>query len=453
MTTPRQDLIAKIDKALGRRRLYWFGTRGADGNSLSDVPQFSGSFTIIDKYKWPLEWNECWENHPEGYRVDLDNWEIDDNKELAPSRDLRSAMLAAMSYDNALVPYRPCEFLSDLTFVRHDTTWYLGLFSGHQRAFEHKPWVETAVSQLGIGWLEWKYLSRKDWREAEDMLRRGSIVVRPARGSGGYGMHRVDDLEQLAEFCPPTDDTYTTVSRFRSDALPLNVGGVVWDDGVTVHFPSIQLIGIPSCTSREFGYCGNDFGLLGRLDQTMVDELERTMLILGNWMRNQGYRGAFGGDFLLNEEGLLFTEINPRFQGSTRVSSNMSVLRDEPCVLLDHVAAMLHLPCPTRPPLRDVVLDGALAHVVIHNPAGKRATAEADEIFAEVGPLLKEPVAAVKLSASVAVEPDATIMSLHCQSPLTINGYQLVSPAIQDAIRVATDQYLKPVPESEDAVA
>ena len=57
-----------------------------------------------------------------------------------------------------------------------------------------------------------------------------------------------------------------SVTAFLADAVSVNVGAVVFPGGtVAVHPASIQLIGIEPCTSRRFGYCGNDFGVSGTL--------------------------------------------------------------------------------------------------------------------------------------------------------------------------------------------
>jgi hypothetical protein len=442
VTTPRQALIAQIDKTLGRRRLYWFGTRGGDATSLADLPQFSGAFSIIDKLRWDFEWSEAWEENHEGMRIDLDEWEIDEHPKHPASQDLRAAMLTAMDYDHAIVPYRPCDFLSHLTFVRRDHCQYLGMFAGQQRAFEHKPWVETAVATMDMHWLGWRYLAGRDRRAAEDGVRReGSVVVRPSRGSGGFGIRRIDSVEDLHEFWPASDDSWVNVSTYRRNALPLNIGAVVWDDGVTVHFPSVQLIGVAACTAWPFGYCGNDFGLAAQLPTEVIQEMERTALLLGNWLRSAGFRGAFGVDYLLDGDALFFTEINPRFQGSTRVSSQLSSRRDEPCLLLDHIAALLHLPVPARPRLTELVSDPpAGGHVVLRNTT-------THDVYVDEGLLtdsLREGLRdsyrhldfTVGAPAGLPVAKGATLLTMQTTSDLTLDGYRL-SVIAEDAVRIA----------------
>ena len=455
MTTPRQELIAQIDKALGRRRLYWFGTRGSDATSLADVPQFCGAFSIIDKLSWALEWSESWEDNREGMRIDLDEWDIDEHPKHPATQDLRAAMLTAMDYDHAIAAYRPCDFLSDLTFVRRDHCQYLGMFAGQQRAFEHKPWVETAVAKMDINWLGWRYLAGRDRGVAEDWVRRdGSVVVRPSRGSGGFGMRRIDTVKDLDAFWPASDDSWVNVSTYRRNALPLNIGAVVWDDGVTLHFPSVQLIGVTACTTWPFGYCGNDFGLAAQLPTEIIQEIERTALLLGDWLRSAGFRGAYGVDYLLDGGTLFFTEINPRFQGSTRVSSQLSSIRDEPCLLLDHIAALLHVPTPVRPKLSELISDPPIGgHVVLHNTADHDACLDQALLIDSLREGLRDSYHhldfTVAVPAGLLIGKGATLLTMQTTSELTADGYRL-SVIMEDAIRTATRRSMRAASKEDD---
>ena len=117
-----------------------------------------------------------------------------------------------------------------------------------------------------------------------------------------------------------------------------------------------------------FGYCGNDFSAIKRMDPLIVEQIEKTTVSIGQWMHSVGYRGAFGVDYLLDGGTLRFTEINPRFQGSTRVSAYLSLQRDEPCILIDHIAAMLHFEPISRAPLADAIQNTPdTAHIVLHD--------------------------------------------------------------------------------------
>ena len=95
-------------------------------------------------------------------------------------------------------------------------------------------------------------------------------------------------------------DGFLAASRYLDPHIPLNINACVFQDGtVTLHGPSVQLIGIPDLTRRTFGYCGNDFGAIRHLDPRFVKEFEKMVLKVGGWLWSQGYLGAFGVDALV----------------------------------------------------------------------------------------------------------------------------------------------------------
>src|SRR5205085_7226763 len=117
---------------------------------------------------------------------------------------------------------------------------------------------------------------------------------------------------------PRHEDELMAVAPYMAKAVPLNVGACAFADGaVSVHAPSVQLIGLPECTEQRFGYCGNDFGAVAALERAGLDTLDTMVRSAGRWLVERGYRGAFGLDALIDGPDVLLTEINPRFQGSS----------------------------------------------------------------------------------------------------------------------------------------
>lgn len=437
MSTHRKRLIAEVSRALGPRHVFWFGTRGDDARSLSDLPQFSGSFTILNRYtRQPLPAALAYEDLT-GVRVDLDDWDIDNHLFDEPTLDFRRAMLRAMSAPHAIIPYRPCNFLSALEFSRKDKTLSLGMFAGQQRTFEHKPWVETALTRRGIPTLNWHYIADEDQLDAGSLLADGPIVVRPSRGSGGSGMSQVATAEQLDEKWPEGEEFFASVSAYLPDCLPLNVGAVVWDDGVTIHPLSIQLIGIPSCVDRPFGHCGNDFALPKALDSDILTQVDTITRGAAEWLREQGYRGAFGIDFMLDNGRLLVTEINPRFQGSTRTSCMLSVSLDLPCLLLDHIAAMLHLSAPDdRPSIHDLVSGiEPVTNLVIHNTAGRSVDTDLQPLSLAIREIAPQRRMEVMLAKGTACDPGAIVTCVALPQGVTQTGYS-IDQRLEEAIKL-----------------
>jgi hypothetical protein len=424
----RRAALAAVSRSLGRRDLIWGGLRADDIEALSDLEQVAGSFSIIGGHDRGgaipslLDFEDL-----SGVRVDLDSWDIEDHLGEPAAHEFRETILARLAAPTALLPYRSSAFLSSILFARRDRCIDLGLFSAHQAMFEHKPWVETELAALSLPRVPWVYVADEEQSIALRMLRDGPIMLRVSRSSGGTGLVRVDDPDLLRERWPHRPDAYASVAPFLVDVLPINIGATVWRNGVTMHHPSVQLIGIPGCAIRPFGYCGNDFGLATELEDPILDSIESSVLMIGRWLRRHNYLGTFGVDFLVHRGTPLFAEVNARFQGSTHASSQLSSEAGESCVLLDHLSAVLGHDMPRTSPLREWFRKTPpLAHLVVHCTAGH-------------GKLGSVPLASLRTLSTVcrtdlvakpgvAIEAGGVIARVTARDRMTTTGFELRAP-------------------------
>ena len=72
----RSERIRQIQRQLGRRKLIWFGTRGADCLPLLDLSQFAEVYSIITPLNSLSVEEVCLENLS-GSRVDLDSYRLE----------------------------------------------------------------------------------------------------------------------------------------------------------------------------------------------------------------------------------------------------------------------------------------------------------------------------------------------------------------------------------------
>jgi len=427
-------MVDKVARGLGDRRLVWSGLRGHDVEPIADLPNLHAAFCMIGRYDRRARVASSAFEGLTGVRPDLETYDIDLHPADERVKEFRRAHLQALSVPSALVPYRASQFLSSVWFARRDRCTHLGLFGGIEAAFEHKPWVETSLQALGIETVPWTYIADEEQVSSEGLLADGPVVLRKSRTSGGEGFTVVQDIEHLLAEWPHVAESFVSVAPLLSDALPLNVGATVWRDGVTVQHPSVQLVGIPECVTRPFGYCGNDFGLAAGLDRWIIDELERVTIQVGSWLRGHGYLGSFGADYLLHEGRLLFTEINPRFQGSTPASCRLSIEADESCLLLDHVAAHLGLDAHPVAPLWQQVQDARpLAQVIVHWTGAEGRYLDPSQLVGLVDTDVRVS-ADVQVPADVVVDPGGVVARLTTRSSVTTTGFDL-EPAWQRGIR------------------
>lgn len=416
-------MVRDIRAGLGGRRLVWAGLRGDDVEPLTDLPELFGAFSIYSEYRRRSSVDGLAYESITGVRVDPETWDIDDHLDAPATRDFRAGLLRSLARKSVLVPYRPSQFLSSILFARSDLCRPLGIAGALQSAFEHKPWVETSLQDVPR--IPWKYIADEEQLSATTLFDGTPVVLRRSRTSGGEGLVRVEDASELAASWAHVDEAFLAVAPFL-EGVPVNIGAVVWRDGITLHHPSVQLIGIDGLVAREFGYCGNDFGAARDWDAAIIDEIESSTIAIGTWLREHGFRGAFGVDFLIHEGRALFTEVNPRFQGSTHASAQLDIEAGESCLLLDHVAAWLDIEAPTRRPLREIVAETPdFAHFVAHW-SGPPARVDTELLTRRARDLPGTVRVELVPGSEIVCEPGAAIMRWTGRERVTGDGYSLL---------------------------
>jgi len=425
----RAELIGAITERIGKRQLLWFGTRGEDGAPLLALPQFSGSFSLTAPSRTAGLRGRSLEELKRR-RVDLDQYEPDDDDSEAMG-ELRRQMLGEMNRPTVVVSYRPSRLVSALEFANLETVVHAGLFRERHLPFEHKPWVESNVAALGVPTVEWRYVADERHTDVLRYVHDGPVMLRTSRGSGGVGLVRLDHPDDLDRRWLRQAEAFLSVAPYLDNAVPINVGAVAFPTGdVTVHAASVQLIGIPACIDRPFGYCGNDFGAIRDLGDELLGEIERRTKQVGGWLARQGFLGAFGVDFLLSGDALLFSEINPRFQGSSFLATELERSIDQPDIYLDHIAAHLGVLPAGRPSLVD--LHAALpawSQVVVHSDSSGTVR----RVAPVAPPEWADDLVDVSLvpEQAVDVDPAAVLCRLFLSRSVTKSGFELDADAVQ----------------------
>ncbi len=429
----RDTLISRIESSIGHRRLMWVGTRGTDAHPLLAIDQFEGIVGLIAPLGIP-SWPDGSEEYLErisGLRVDLNAYSVDTDAS-AHCVALGDHLRDAMTPGTVVVAYRPSAFLASAYYPRKEYATYLGMFHGHQAAFEHKPWVESELKARGVPIIPQNYFSDSDrgvmGEYLESLVADGKTYVMRANYSDGGAGLVVGGGDGTSPPVLAHDGGFLAVSPFLDPSVPLNVSACVYPTGeVTVKSPSIQLIGIPTCTGRRFGYCGNDFAsVYGVLGDDGLDELEAVARTTGAWLSERGYVGAFGIDALLHDGHICLTEVNPRFQGCSAAAASILTDADAIDIYLDHLAAMLGLEAPEQEmPLREQAAVQAregrrLTQVIGYNTGRARCMREGAVVpDLDYGDLKGTP------EEGVVVAPEAMLFKMFVFDAVTSTGCDL----------------------------
>lgn len=426
----RADLLRRIDAAIGRRKLVWLGIRGHDAMPLRHLSQFEDCFAVTAPMGAAQLRMDVTLKELTGVRVDLDQYEIDEDERPA-LLEFRRMLLESLNTDSVVATYRPSHFLSNAHFASLDTAQCLGMFKERHTAFEHKPWVETQLAARGVRTIPWRYLAEERRAELASFLTSGPVVLRASRSSGGTGVVLLSDIEQLDASWEMRPDALIAVAPFLRDAAPLNVGACVFPDGtVTVHPASYQLIGIPECTVRRFGYCGNDLGLFAQLDPEIIRQVDEMTRAVGVWLWTQNYVGAYGIDVMVDGDTVYFGEVNPRFQGSTALTTGACEEAGEGDLMLDHLAACLGLEADPGNDSRTLLdwsrLLPPVSQIILHNLQ--------DADVGLVDPTALSPRTALPVHTELvplngsSVAPGAILARLVAPESVSVSGYELIEP-------------------------
>lgn len=190
-----------------------------------------------------------------------------------------------------------------------------------------KTWVRREMQALGV-----PVIPGVEVRLAPSLVpalvrRHGlPLVVSFDDSAAGAGVHLVSDEAQFRDLAETHHGAAATVMPYI-DGRSLSMPGVVARGQVLLGEPSLQIIGEPALSPFRFGWCGNDFsGSL--LCEDEVVQMRAIVERVGRWLATldvageRGFRGIFGIDFISDGRRIYFTEINPRFLGTTALMAD-----------------------------------------------------------------------------------------------------------------------------------
>ena len=166
------------------------------------------------------------------------------------------------------------------------------------------------------------------------------LVVQFDNSASGNGSYLIEKDTEFHELCMQYPQRLATIMK-HIDGKSLNINAVRTRNFVVVSEPSLQIIGQQECTSRRFGYCGNDFNIGSKLSDEQVSDSMNITQTVGNWLGDLEYYGIFGVDLLADSDHVYFVELNPRFQGSTALLTDRQIEMGKIPLSLFHIVPYL----------------------------------------------------------------------------------------------------------------
>ena len=155
------------------------------------------------------------------------------------------------------------------------------------------------------------------------------------------------DSGQTTFFIADEDDWKASASKIvgepikvmkRIEPRELAIEGVITRHGTLVGPLMTELTGFPELTPYDGGWCGNDVSpdVLTEVQRTTARERTKAM---GERLREEGYRGYFELDFLLDAEtgDIWLGELNPRVTGASSITNVTAVAYGDMPLFLFHL--------------------------------------------------------------------------------------------------------------------
>lgn len=190
-----------------------------------------------------------------------------------------------------------------------------------------KSWVRRQLKRLGVPVIPGSEIRLAPGQYPILAKRHGlPLVVSLDHSAAGCGVHLVHDEADFRALAEAHRGAAASVMQFI-DGRSLSMAAVRTPEAVLLGEASLQVIGQPGLTNLSFGWCGNDFSGT-HLQEREVEQMRAIQSRVGDWLGDlrvgdeRGFRGIFGIDFISDGRNVYFTEINPRFLGTTALMAD-----------------------------------------------------------------------------------------------------------------------------------
>lgn len=217
----------------------------------------------------------------------------------------------------------------------------LNTTSALNRKFENKISQYEVLKDSKVNFPKTKITTLGDANYEDLFEELGNFAVQYERGHTGSGtvfIKNKEDFEKEKAKFPKR--TARISSLIEGSAWTLNA--CITRFGILYGGLSLQITGISKCTRKEGATVGNDWNFSEKLSNETKIEIERITKTVGEKMREDGFKGLFGLDFVIDKKGIVYLiEINARQPASTGIHTKLMVKQKQIPLQAFHIAEFL----------------------------------------------------------------------------------------------------------------
>lgn len=334
-----------IRRVLSGHRFAWFGQRALDCIGLDDFLAFELVICCDDGLDADLVAQRTGAHiisleRSTGLRERWSNYSLERLFD-GPTAGFSSAALSARDGVSNIVAYCSTDGLERQRDARPHELRILAAPAALKRSLDDKIALRRMLPQLGLAPVSGEIVTLGATDFAALSRSYGlPLVTQFAIGSSGHRTFFIRSEDEFRLLEHTDTGSQVSVCRYMDGPAP-NIHGVVLDEVIVLSYPSVQLVGLPECTSWPAGYCGNDYEATRKLHPTTLGAIYDQARVLGTWLQQVGFRGLFGIDFVTHGTAVFPVDINPRFQGSTQLLTQLESAEGRVPVPLLHVLHFL----------------------------------------------------------------------------------------------------------------
>ncbi len=137
------------------------------------------------------------------------------------------------------------------------------------------------------------------------------FVIQFGRGFAGNSTFFINSKEEFENLCESQGDFCAKITKYM-DGYTLTINCCVTDLNTIVSQPFVQITGDRLLQTYKGGTCGVSFSAINNIDKKITNSLIQQSLQIGQFLKNEGYKGIFGLDFVIDKEKVFIIECNPR---------------------------------------------------------------------------------------------------------------------------------------------
>lgn len=226
------------------------------------------------------------------------------------------------------------------------------------RKFENKINFVEITRKLKIANAQSEIIELHDFGQLEKYFKAGAkCVIQLPRGFSGNSTFLLEGREDFDKLANKLKGRRIKVAKYLSGET-FTINGCVGRDDVYVGKTIYQITGLTDFNGNKLGTSGNDYVYAEKLDPTARKKIFDYTKKIGRFMAEEGYKGIFGLDFIVGENGQTdLIEINPRLVGSIPVYTKLQIENGEYPFLAIHLSGFVREKSVKKPQPRQSYSD------------------------------------------------------------------------------------------------